>query len=294
MSDDDFADARLPTSRRRSTASNRAVHAATLVPLALGIAANVAGRPFGTTASVSGAPSATAPSVTSATTAAATRNIPRIDLNSPASEILDTWEKPVPNKSRSGNCGWFGSEGADKETNHRKNRTDLPSQYHTIEFSALTDLDWPREATTRRDRWSGDQLEVIAPYEGEALTVTGFIVALRPQANSTEATNCSAKGEDNTDWHIALVGDFGDPESEAVVVETTPRIKKYHPNWDPKALKALVGKPDSVRVSGYLLFDPVHKGHLKKYRKTLWEIHPIHRIEYWRAGRWIDVDDALP
>lgn len=278
--------------RIRSTGGpNKAVGAATMLPLALGLAVNFTGtRPAGSVA-----PSAIdASAMTSPALIAAGKAIPRIGLEAPASELLETWDKPTPNKSRLGSCGWFGTKGADKETNQRKNRTDLPSAYHAVEFSALTDLDWPREATTRRDRWKREQLEVIERYEGEAVTVTGFIVALRPQANNSEATNCGASGEQNTDWHIALVGEHGDPEREAVVVETTPRIKRLHPNWTPAALRSLVGSTDSVRVSGYLLFDPVHKGHLEKYRKTLWEIHPIHRIEIWRARRWIDIDDTVP
>jgi hypothetical protein len=266
---------------------NSAVTAAAMLPLALGVGANL--KPAALTAA---APtSIDAASLQPAALIAADKAISRIGLASPASELLESWAKPIPNKSRLGSCGWFGSEGADKETNRRKNRTDLPTQYHSVEFSALTDLDWPRDASTRRDRWSSDQLAVIAPYEGEALTVTGFIVALRPQAKNSEATNCGESGEDNTDWHIALVGEFGDKEPEAVVVETTPRIKRKHPNWTPDRLKPFVGRPDSVRISGYLLFDPVHKGHLGKYRKTLWEIHPIHRIEVWQAGRWNDLDD---
>lgn len=270
---------------------NKAVGAATMLPLALGLAVNfTTARPTGSVA-----PSALdASSMTTAALVAANRTIPRLGLTAPASEVLETWEQPRPNKSRLGSCGWYGSKGADKETNQRKNRTDLPPAYHAVEFSAVTDLDWPREAPTRRDRWTRDQLEVIAPYEGKAVTVTGFIVALRPQANNTEATNCGASGEQNTDWHIALVGDYGDPEREAVVVETTPRIKRLHPSWAPATLKPVVGTSDSVRVSGYLMFDPVHKGHLGKYRRTLWEIHPIHRIEVWRAGRWVDIDDSVP
>lgn len=262
-----------------------------MLPLALGLAANLTiARPI-VTASASGLDAST---MTSANLVSAVRSIPRIGIAAPASEVLETWEKPIPNKSRFGKCGWFGSAGADKETNQRKNRTDLPKSYHAVAFSALTDLDWPRGASTRRDRWKPEELEIIEPYEGDALTVTGFIVVLRPQAGNTEATNCGASGEDNTDWHIALVGDFGDPEREAVVVETTPRIKRNHPNWKPANLKHLVGTSDSVRVSGFLLLDPVHKGHLGKHRRTLWEIHPIHRIEYWRAGQWLDVDDTPP
>ena len=276
---------------RRSTRAKRGTNAATLLPLALGLAANITTvRPVAS-ASVSGPDTG---SMTSANLISAVRSIPRIGIAAPASEVLETWEKPAPNKSRFGKCGWFGSVGSDKQTNQRKNRTDLPTSYHAVSFSALTDLEWPRAASTRRDHWKPEELQIIKPYEGDALTVTGFIVALRPQAGNTEATNCGESVEDSTDWHIALVGDFGDPEREAVVVETTPRIKRKHPNWKPASLKHLVGTPDSVRVSGFLLLDPVHKGHLGKFRRTLWEIHPIHRIEYFRAGRWLDVDDAPP
>jgi hypothetical protein len=283
---------RAPSAARtgsgHSTRVNGAVTAAALLPLALGISAGLNPNAL----SVAAPPtSVDAAALEPAALIAADKAIARAGINNPASEVLETWSKPAPNKSKLGSCGWYGSEGADKETNLRKNRTDLPTQYHTVEFSALTDLQWPREASTRRDRWTSDQLKVIAPYEGEAITVTGFIVALRPQANNSEATNCGEGGEDNTDWHIALVGEFGDKEPEAVVVETTPRIKRHHPNWAPEKLKPYVGQPDSVRVSGYLLFDPVHKGHLGKYRKTLWEIHPIHRIEVWHGGRWADLDD---
>ena len=38
--------------------------------------------------------------------------------------------------------------------------------------------------------------------------------------------------------------------------------------------------------SGWLLFDPVHKGHLGTFRASLWEIHPITKIEVFRNGQW--------
>ena len=43
-----------------------------------------------------------------------------------------------------------------------------------------------------------------------------------------------------------------------------------------------------------LLFDPQHTNHLKKYRSTLWEIHPITKIEVWDTDteKWVDLDDV--
>jgi hypothetical protein len=46
-----------------------------------------------------------------------------------------------------------------------------------------------------------------------------------------------------------------------------------------------------VRISGWLLLDPEHRAHLGKYRSTLWEIHPITRIEVFDGKNWIDLDD---
>src|SRR5688500_18073813 len=111
------------TRARGSGGANKAVGAATMLPLALGLAVNfTAAPPTGRVA-----PSAIdASSMTSAALVAANRTIPRLGLAAPASEVLETWEQPKPNKSRLGSCGWYGSKGADKETNQRKNRTDLP------------------------------------------------------------------------------------------------------------------------------------------------------------------------
>jgi hypothetical protein len=51
-------------------------------------------------------------------------------------------------------------------------------------------------------------------------------------------------------------------------------------------LNDLDDSPDPVRISGWLLLDPVHKGHLGVYRSTLWEIHPITKIEVFKNGQW--------
>src|ERR1041385_412122 len=95
---------------------------------------------------------------------------------------------------------------------------------------------------------------------------------------------------------MALVGHFGDPEEDALVVETTPRVRLSHPQWTTANLNPYVGSHDPIRVSGWLLMDPQHKGHLKghthAYRNTLWEIHPILKIEVMRNGEWADLDLA--
>jgi hypothetical protein len=39
------------------------------------------------------------------------------------------------------------------------------------------------------------------------------------------------------------------------------------------------------------MFDPFHRNHLGTFRKTLWEVHPITKIEVWQDDAWVDLDD---
>ncbi len=75
------------------------------------------------------------------------------------------------------------------------------------------------------------------------------------------------------------------------MVETTPRMRASHPKWTPKALAPWVNEDAQVRISGWVLIDPEHRNHLNKYRSTLWEIHPITKIEVFKDGTWVDRDD---
>jgi hypothetical protein len=93
------------------------------------------------------------------------------------------------------------------------------------------------------------------------------------------------------DWHVAVVEQQGDGEDAAIVVEPTPRIRVVHPKWTVARLTPWLDSAEPVRISGWLLFDPAHRSHLGRYRKTLWEIHPVTRIEVWQGGSWVDVDN---
>jgi hypothetical protein len=124
-----------------------------------------------------------------------------------------------------------------------------------------------------------------------ALRVVGYLVALKPQTSGKgESTNCHWIHSQEVDWHIALVAQAGEGENTAIVVETTPRVRQAHPKWTPEALHPWVDADQPVRISGWLMFDPDHPNHLGKYRSTLWEIHPITKIEVFKEGVWVDLD----
>jgi hypothetical protein len=212
-----------------------------------------------------------------------------------ASATFDsTWARPVPVGSilpgppGKQPCPPNGELGGDIETNRRKNRKDVPTSYNPVTFSALKSLSYP-EASTNRKNWTAAQTAAIEPFEGVAVSVAGFIVAVKKQSGgSGEATNCHFSQTNFVDVHVALVENIGDGEKESVVVEPTPRFYAAHPTWVWSQLKALDDSPDLVRISGWTLLDPVHKGHLGKYRATLWEIHPITKIEVFKNGQWKD------
>jgi hypothetical protein len=165
---------------------------------------------------------------------------------------------------------------------------DVPATYHEVTFGALATLPYP-DASTDRRKWAADQLRAIEPYEGVAVSITGYLVAVKKQlGGGGESTNCHFSQEAFVDTHMALVEQAGQGEEKAIVVEPTPRFYAKHPKWLFTKLNALDHSPDAVRIGGWVLMDPVHKGHLGKYRTTLWEIHPITKIEISKNGQWTE------
>lgn len=204
------------------------------------------------------------------------------------------WDKPAPAPTTfdgpDGECGPTG-DGGDTFTNLRKNRTDVPQSYHEVSWKALQSLPYP-VAGRSLAQWTPQQIAAIQPYEGVPVSVTGYLIKIKVEdTGSGESTNCHFVNSEEVDWHVPLVEHPGDGEDTAVVVETTPRIRKSHPKWTPTQLAPWIGAQAPVRISGWTLLDPEHRAHLGKFRSTLWEIHPITKIEVFRNGEWTDLDD---
>ncbi len=208
-----------------------------------------------------------------------------------ASSVSPDWEKPDPGtadfQGEDGTCGPAGN-GADVPTNLRKNRTDVPQSYHEVPFVSIATLTYPRPAPTQRIKWSSQQLDEIKPYEGVAVSIVGYVAAVKVEGK--ESTNCGWTKPSEVDWHIPLVAVAGQGEPDAIVVETTPRIRASHPKWTVPVLMPYKVSQTPVRISGWLMLDPDHPSHLGKYRTTLWEIHPITKIEVSVNGQWVDLD----
>jgi hypothetical protein len=55
-------------------------------------------------------------------------------------------------------------------------------------------------------------------------------------------------------------------------------------------LTTLVDTATSVRISGWLMYDSEHTNVIGSQRATVWEVHPITKIEIQKGGGWIDLD----
>jgi len=162
--------------------------------------------------------------------------------------------------------------------NTQKNRTDMPDvgAYIAIDFDVLKAL--PRD--------SPDQLE------GAPVMVEGFLSNKINVENKSpgESTNCNLLGADEVDWHIYLTKSPKQLIKTAIIVETTPRTRPLH-HWDKSVLDGLVNQDTRVRISGWLMYDFQHTGVIGKERATVWEVHPITRIEAADAnGGWKDIE----
>ncbi|MCU1307922.1 MAG: hypothetical protein JWN45_2617 [Acidobacteriaceae bacterium] len=228
-----------------------------------------------------------------------------------ASAISSSWDKPAPQDgifhSAEGDCGETG-DGGDTETNRRKNRTDVPAEYHPVTWDAINTQKYPQGAPKSRTNWTPNQLAQTAPFEGAAVSVEGYLYKVKVESSSPsakrggESTNCHARLANDVDWHMPLTANVDEGEDVAIIVETTPRVRQAHTNWTTARLKpwtAHVGsQPNSnynrqkVRISGWLMLDPEHQDMINsRLRSTLWEIHPITKIEVWNNGQWVDSDN---
>jgi uncharacterized protein YgiM (DUF1202 family) len=219
-----------------------------------------------------------------------------------ASEISPDWERPDPQGSvfhgSEGDCPEIGSGTTfDADTNRRKNRIDIPSTYHPVTWDAVNTAKFPQGAPKNRGNWTPEQLAAIKNIEGAAVTVEGFLTKVKVEKsspNSTkggESTNCHFHLADDVDWHMPLTAQAGQGEDVAIVVETTPRIRADHPNWTTANLQPWTATGKKVRISGWLMLDPEHQDMIDHgQRSTLWEIHPVTKIEVMKNGQFVDLD----
>lgn len=234
-----------------------------------------------------GSPTATVTSPPSPTPTPTVSGVPSISID-------ETWQKPaLDDENFAGHgqtCGPSG-QGGDSPTNLRKNRIDEPSNYHEVTFDTVALLPYPADKPNR-SQWTAAHLTEIARYEGVAISVTAYL-SHKINVEGAESTNCGWTAPAEVDWHMYLTKQPQQPISSSVVIETTPRVRASHPHWTTAALAGWVEQADpsrQVRISGWLMLDPLHADQVGSARETIWEIHPVTKIEVWQGGSWVDLD----
>lgn len=122
--------------------------------------------------------------------------------------------------------------------------------------------------------------------ESRAGRIEGYVIEVAE--GGAEAANCFSYRERDVHIHVALRADA--PRTECVVVEVTPRARRWamERGWDWSAAtlrQELVGR--RCRFEGWLLFDREYAdesentapGARGNWRATAWELHPVTSIE---------------
>jgi hypothetical protein len=175
-------------------------------------------------------------------------------------------------------------DGGDRTLNRLKNRVDS-TEWAPTPIANVLSLTWPPYAVRRtRDEWSRADRRAVARSEGLPIAIEAYFVGAKTEG--PEATNCHGAESKFRDWHLWLAATPGKDRRRSIVVETTPAIRAQHADWSINDIHRLVRDSTLVRVSGWLLFDQEHPEQLGKTRGTLWEIHPVMKIEVLRDGRW--------
>lgn len=68
------------------------------------------------------------------------------------------------------------------------------------------------------------------------------------------------------------------------MVEVTPRVRARHPGWTLQAFQSLARQKSRVRIGGWTMLDPEHPDQVGKTRGTIWEIHPVMRVDVMQGG----------
>jgi hypothetical protein len=180
------------------------------------------------------------------------------------------------------NCPVEG-KGGDTVLNKLKNRSAASDSSTARSLSSIVNLLDPGVTNRRpRDKWTNEQLSRVRGQESQAVTVEGFLIGFKKEGQ--ERCNCS--NPDLNDFHLWLAprGDLA--KDDAVVIEVTPRWRGANSSWSEDALKHLKAKRAKVRITGWLLYDQDHLNEIGNSRATVWEIHPITKIEVFLDGEW--------
>jgi hypothetical protein len=180
-------------------------------------------------------------------------------------------------------------KGGDPYLNSLKNRDVAPPRTLRYKVPALMSVlphDLPPQEGDR-SKWLPWATKAAAQWEKKGVTVEGYLLTdVVPERR--EKCNCDLPKAEDHDFHLWLANNSAaSGGTSAMVVEVSPRTRAQHPTWTRKSLLQLVRGKAKVRITGWLMWDQEHIEQLRKTRLTLWEVHPIHRVQYLSGKTWV-------
>jgi hypothetical protein len=127
-------------------------------------------------------------------------------------------------------------------------------------------------------QWSAADHAQLDPSNGVPVQTEGYLLQARQEG--PESPNCHAADPANQDFHTWLASQPSDDRAtRSAVIEFTPRVRAKHPTWTLEALQGLARQKRRVRISGWTMLDPEHLDEVGKSSGTIWEIHPVMKVE---------------
>ena len=206
-----------------------------------------------------------------------------------AAAIPANASRPAPKEEIFRGCPAEG-DGTYPELNRLKNRIDEPAAPTPLAFAALETLGWPAGVNKKHmPSWSAGDRAQVEQYNGLGVAMEAYLI--RVQDEGPESNNCHQTAPDQVDYHLWIVGRQGDDRDKAVVIEMNPRLRATHPAWTLQNLRQLGRQGAHVRITGWIMLDPEHPDQVGKTRGTIWELHPVTRVEVDQGGgRWQALD----
>ncbi len=194
-----------------------------------------------------------------------------------------------PKEAHSSACADVGKGTKDKHgklvridtlTDLLKNRIDQ-GNYETVKVSEILSLPW-KGLDTRRYLWNDAEVANVAKYESAPVAVEGYLISVKEEGQET--TNCRIDTAKWHDWHVWFVATESQAhareKTKAVIIEITPRVRALNGTaFDKQQLQKWAHDGQRLKVSGWLFLDPDHPSEVGKSRGTIWEIHPVMKIE---------------
>jgi hypothetical protein len=181
-------------------------------------------------------------------------------------------------------------DGGDAIANRQKNRESAPARVTELEINRFLQTFTPdlKVPEVRRE-FGPDERNAIESREQQGVALLGYLILAKQSGR--DSANCHDRKRRGLELWVGRVPEPTRSRSKAasanaVVATVTPAGQDAHPNWRLAELRKLAGQGAKVRISGWAFYDAEHPELLGKTRASLWQIHPVTKIELWSNGTW--------